>query len=158
MLKRVGRLLELAETTLLVGLLTTMLGVAGYQIIARNFFGTGLAWGEDLVQIALLWVTMVGATAAAGAGSHIKIDLIAKFAPPRLRLAAKRLTTLFTALVCAALGWYSIEFIRWDFVDKAVGFGAVPAWICEAIIPLAASVMAARYLIRALVPSLDEAS
>lgn len=152
MLKRIHRGLKLFETGLLVALLAAMVSVAVFQIVARNFFGTGLAWGGGLAQIAVLWMTMVGATAAAGEDGHIKIDLMARFASPRFRAIADRLTALFTAILCGALGWYSIKFIRWDFVDGVVAFGAVPAWICESIIPLAAGVMALRYLVRAVWP------
>ena len=152
MLKRIHRGLKLFESGLLMALLAVMVGVAVFQIVARNFFGTGLAWGGGLVQIAVLWMTMVGAAVAAGEDSHIRIDLVARLALPRFRAIADRLTALFTAVLCGALGWYSIEFIRWDFMDGVVAFGSVPAWICESIIPLASGVMALRYLIRAIWP------
>lgn len=127
-----------------------MIGFATFQIVARNVFSGALSWADGLVQVALLWVTMVGASAAAGTDRHIKIDIVPRFAGPRTRAVTGRLTALGTAVLCATLGWTSIEFIRWDFVDQTVGFGIVPAWICESIIPLAAAVMAARYLARTI--------
>ena len=69
---------------------------------------------------------------------------------------ATRITALFTAVVCAALGWYSIEFIRWDFLDGTPGFGFVPAWVCETIIPVAAVVMVIRYVGHAIWPNTDD--
>ena len=155
MASRIRRWIEFAETVLLVVLLATMIGIAAFQIIARNAFGTGLIWGDDLVQVALLWVTMIGAMAAAGSDGHIRIDVVSRFAGPRLRAVAERLTSLFTAVLCGALGWYSIDFIRWDFLDQTVGFGVVPAWICESVIPVSAWVMAVRYLLRAVWPASD---
>ncbi len=152
------RWLRAFETGLLVALLLVMIGVAVYQVLARNLFATGLTWGNELVQMAVLWVTMVGAAVAADHDDHIRIDLIARFAKPRLRAAAARLTALFTAVVCGALGWYAIAFIRWDFIDNVPGFGVVPAWICESIIPLTAAVMAARYLARAIIPPKEAAA
>ena len=146
------RWLGLVETALLVALLGAMIGFAAYQIVARNVFGGGLTWADGLVQVALLWVTMVGASAAAGANRHIKIDIVPRFAGPRLRVAARRFTALGTAFLCAVLGWTSIDFIRWDFIDETVGFGAVPAWVCESIIPVAAGVMTVRYVVRAIWP------
>ena len=157
MTRRLQRGLRVAETLLLTILLLVMVGVAVSQIVARNAFGTGFVWGEDLVQIAVLWITMLGATAAAGDDSHIRIDLVSRFAGPQFRTVVTRITALFTAVLCAALGWYSIEFIRWDFRLGTPGFGAVPAWVCEAIIPAAAAVMAIRYVGHAIWPSRDEA-
>lgn len=152
MLARIRRGIAVAETALLVALLAVMIGVAVFQIVARNFFGTGLVWGSDLVQVAMLWATMIGATAAAGSNRHIKIDIVERFGSPRLKTLAARLTALFAAVLCAALGWYSIEFIRWDYIDQTTGFADVPAWLCESIIPLAAAFMASSYLFRAIWP------
>lgn len=141
------------ETALLVVLLAAMIGVAAFQILARNLFGGGLLWGSDLVQVAMLWATMVGAMAAVGGNRHISIDLVARFGGRRLQAAAGRLAALFSAFVCAALAWTSIEFVRWDFIDQVPGFASVPAWACEAIIPVAAGAMALRYLLQAVFPA-----
>ncbi len=157
MLSRIRRGIAVAETALLVALLAVMIGVAVFQIIARNFFGTGLVWGSDLVQVAMLWATMIGAAAAASGNRHIKIDLVERFGRPRLKAVAARLTALFAAALCVALGWYSIEFIRWDYIDQTVGFGSVPAWLCESIIPVAAGFMALSYLLRAIWPDVESA-
>lgn len=154
--RRLQRGLRVAETFLLALLLLVMIGVAVFQIVARNAFGTGFGWGEDLVQVAVLWITMLGATAAAGSDSHIRIDLVSRFASPKFRTLATRITALFTALLCVALGWYSIEFIRWDFLDGTPGFGAVPAWVCETIIPVAAVLMAIRYAGHVVWPNTDD--
>ncbi|MDE0661669.1 MAG: TRAP transporter small permease [Gammaproteobacteria bacterium] len=147
--------LRLAETLLLAILLLVMIGVAVAQIVARNAFGTGFVWGEDLVQVAVLWITMLGATAAAGTDSHIRIDLVSRFADRKFRALAMRVTALFTAVLCACLAWYSIEFIRWDYLDGTPGFGVVPAWVCETIIPVAAAVIAIRYVGHAIWPNTD---
>lgn len=147
--------LRLAETLLLATLLLVMIAVAVSQIVARNAFGTGFVWGEDLVQVAVLWITMLGATAAAGTDSHIRIDLVTRFADPKFRVLAMRVTALFTAVLCACLAWYSIEFIRWDYLDGTPGFGVVPAWVCETIIPVAAAVIAIRYVGHAIWPNTD---
>ena len=149
---RLERALALVETSLLVVLLAAMIAVAGYQVLARNLFGGGLVWGSDLVHVAMLWATMVGAVSAARTNRHIRIDLVARFAGPRLREMAERLTSAFSAVLCGALGWFSVKFIRWDFIDGTPGVGAVPAWVCESIIPLAAGVMALDYLARAVWP------
>ena len=151
--KRLRRGLDLVETGLLVALLTAMIGVAAYQILARNLFGGGITWGSDLVHVAMLWATMVGAVAAARENRHIKIDLVSRFAGPRLRRVAESVTSLFAAVLCGTLAWYSIEFIRVDFEYGTPGLGDVPAWVCESIIPVAGGAMALDYLARAVWPA-----
>lgn len=153
MAKLADRLLRAVENALLATLLLAMIGIAAVQIVARNAFGGGFGWGDGFVQIAVLWITMVGASAAAGDDSHIRIDIVQRFAGPRARRLAARLAALATAALCALLGWTSIEFIRWDFLDGGTAFAFVPVWVCESIIPAAAAVMALRYLARAVGPA-----
>lgn len=150
MRNRVNRAVYAVETALLVSLLLVMIGVAVYQVLVRNLFGTGIVWGDELVRVSVLWVTMVGAASAAATDSHIRIDIVSRFASEQMNRVASRITSAFTALVCGLLGWYSVRFIHWDYLDDTVGFGAVPAWVCELIIPVAAAVMALRYLVRAV--------
>lgn len=150
--RRIDRWLQLLETAILVVLLLAMIGFATYQIVARNVGGAVLTWADGFVQVALLWVTMVGASLATASDRHIRIDIVARFAGVRLGAWTDRFTALCSAGLCGLLGWTSIEVIGWDFVDGTVGFGAVPAWICETIIPVAAGVMAVRFLARAIWP------
>lgn len=146
------------ETVLLVVLLAAMIGVAAFQIIARNLFGGGLVWGSDFVQVAMLWMTMIGAAAAAGENRHIRIDIVPRTAGPRLQAVAARVSALFAAALCAALAWHAVEFVRWDYLDGVPAFAGVPAWVCESIIPVAASLMAVRYLCQAIWPLRDDAA
>ena len=150
MSNRLARAVHNVETALLVSLLLVMIGVAVYQVLVRNLFGTGIVWGDELVRVSVLWVTMIGAASAAATDSHIRIDIVSRFASEKMNRVAGRITSAFTALVCGLLGWYSVRFIHWDYLDNTIGFGAVPAWVCELIIPVAAGVMALRYLVRAV--------
>ena len=152
MLVRMQRWLAQLETYLLGALFLTMLGVAFYQVIARNVFGGGLLWGDELVRNAVLWVTMLGATSAAGTNGHICIDIVARFANDGVRAMIGRFTSLFTSIICLTLGWYSVAVVYGDYVYQTPGFGPIPAWICELIIPVTAFAMGLRYLVRTVQP------
>ena len=156
MLSNVARALRRIESGLLVALLLAMIGVAVYQVAARNLFGTGLTWGDGMVRVALLWVTMIGAMAA-GPDGHIRIDVVGRFASERIAQRLARVTNLFTAVLCLALAWYSVTLIAYDYADGTPGFGAVPAWVCELVIPVASSVMGLRYLIASVRPPQSDA-
>ena len=153
LLSKAAEALRRIEAGLLTGLLLAMIGVAAYQVAARNLFGGGLTWGDAMVRVSLLWLTMVGGMAAASADRHIRIDLIARFAGDRALRRIGRATSLFTACVCFALAWHSVTFIMLDYQDRTPGVGIVPAWVCELAIPLGAGVMGLRYLLRALSPA-----
>ena len=152
---RIEWALQRLESALLVGLLGAMIGVAVYQVVARNLFDAGLVWGDPMVRVALLWVTLVGGMAASASDRHIRIDLVARFASPALARHLGRLTSAFTAVICFALAWFSVTLVLWDYRDGTPGFGIVPAWVCELVIPVGAGVMGLRYLVRSVAPPGD---
>ncbi|MEM1434594.1 MAG: TRAP transporter small permease [Pseudomonadota bacterium] len=148
----VVRGLHWLENALLTVLLTGLVAFAAYQVIARNLGAGGLLWGDALVRVLVFWITMAGAMVAARQDEHIRIDALVRFLPPAVQRAATRLASLFAAVVCGALAWYSLQFVRFEYEDGVVAFAAVPAWVCEAILPFGAAVLALRYLLRVWKP------
>ena len=153
MIQRLLSGLKLIESGLLVGILTAMILLAAYQVLARNFFDTGLMWGESLVRVLVLWITFVGATIAARQDDHIRIDLLTRFISASSNAWLVRFRSLFTAVIAGAFAWYSFHFVLLDYQDGIIAFAGVPAWICELVMPLGSAVIGLRYLIRAFSPS-----
>lgn len=148
MIDRLVAGLKFVEDGLLVVLLSSMILVAAYQVIARNFFDTGILWGDGLVRVLVLWVTFVGATIASRNDEHIRIDLLTRFVGDRYQKVLERFRSLFTALVAGLFAWYSLEFVILEYQDGIVAFAGVPAWICEVVMPVGALLIGFRYLLR----------
>lgn len=146
-------LIRRLEEALLVLLLTAMIGVAAAQVVLRNFFDSGLYWGDSAVRVIVLWVAMLGAMVASRNDEHIRIDLAGRFLPVQLKTHVTRLVNLFTCAVLLLFAWYSFQFVRYEYQDGTLAFAQVPAWVCEAIMPLGAAVMAARYAILTVFPA-----
>lgn len=146
-LDRLGRWLENAVLCLF---LFTMIALAASQPLLRELAGSGLAWGDEALRLLVLWSAMVGAIAASRDDVHLRIDIASRFLPRRARAAAALLVDLFSAVVAAALAWYS-----WRFVAESREFGDTllgswPAWILQLILPVAFALIAWRYLLWAL--------
>lgn len=133
------------EDFILVSLLLTMISMAVLQIFLRNFFDSGIVWGDAMVRILVLWIGLIGAMAASRTDNHISIDIISRYLP----LGIKRFTSLavyiFTAAVTAAMAFYSARFVAMEKADQLIAFANVPAWICQLIIPVAFTVICLRY-------------
>jgi TRAP-type C4-dicarboxylate transport system permease small subunit len=142
--------IRFVESGLLVLLLSSMILLAAYQVIARNFFDTGILWGDSLVRVLVLWVTFIGATIASRNDEHIRIDLLTRFTGERSSLWLDRFRSLFTAFIAGVFAWYSFEFVRLDYEDGIIAFASVPAWVCEIVMPIGAGLICLRYLIRTL--------
>ena len=140
------------EEGILVSLLILMIGMAAGQVVLRNFFDSGLYWSDSLVRVAVLWVALVGAMVASRYDSHIRIDLVSRLVSPAYKHWVERLTRLFTFIVLCLFTWGSGNFVYYEYVDEAIAFGDVPAWMLEVIMPVGGGVVAVRYLLLAIKP------
>jgi len=139
-----------AENALLTLLLSGLILLASYQILLRNVFSMGLAWGDELVRLMVLWLALLGAVAASRENKQIKIDVLTRALSEPLQRAAHFTTDVFTAIVTGLLAWHS-----WRFVQDSRLFGDTllddwPAWIFQLILPVGFLVICYRYLLRAI--------
>ncbi len=152
LISRTTAALRLIESALLVAVLAAMMLLAVWQVVARNFFDTGLLWGDALVRVLVLWGAMVGAMVASRKDEHIRIDIVSRFANERLKPWLQRFACAFTCVVLSAFTWFSFRFVRFEYADEVIAFASVPAWACEAILPIGAGVMSLRYLLHVVEP------
>ncbi len=150
--KPVIRVLRRVEDGILALILAAMIVLAAYQVIARNLFDTGLLWGDALVRVLVIWVAMIGAMVASRNDDHIRIDLLARFVPPHWQGLLKRFANAFTCAVMGVFAWHSTRFVRFEYEDGTLAFASVPAWVCEAVLPVGAAVIGLRYLMHTLDP------
>ena len=146
----IGRLGKFLEDSLLVALLVALIVIATAQIVMRNFFDTGFSWTDELLRLLVLWLAMAAAVAAARDDRHIAIDVLSRFLGGRALAAIKAVVTLFTAAVCAVLAWHAGRFVNESRLFEDVLLGTAPAWLLQAILPVAFAIMAYRYVWHAI--------
>lgn len=144
------KILYRLEDGVLVGLLLLMIGMAVTQIFLRNLFDTGIVWSEVLTRILVLWVGLIGAMVASRQGNHITIDILNRYLPKKAKTVSNFVIEIFTSLICSVAAYYSVLFVRMEYLDGGAAFANIPVWICEAIIPFAFTVIALRYFILSL--------
>ncbi len=144
-ISRIFDVLRKIEDGVLVFLLLLMIGIA--QIVLRNLFESGIFWGDTLVRVLVLWIGLVGAMIAGRDGKHINIDVITRYLPKKFARMTNCIVELFTAVICGVVAWHGVKFVQMEYESGGIAFAKVPAWLCEAIIPFAFVVLAARYLI-----------
>ena len=147
------RWIDRIERVFLTVLVTGMVGLSALQILLRNVWHTGLNWAEPLLGMALLWLTMLGALAAAGLGRHLAIDLAAALLPRRGSIWVARVTSLFAAIVCGLLAWAAGRYVGFQReMDITLLLGA-PVWKYYMVIPIVFWLMAFRFVVRVVVPA-----
>ncbi|MFV1982065.1 MAG: TRAP transporter small permease [Thiohalomonadales bacterium] len=136
------------EDGILIFILANILLFAIIQIFLRNFFDSGLIWGDVLLRILVLWLTLAGAIVATRQGKQINIDILSQFIPENYKKFFKNLNSLFAALVCLLISYFSFEFVYSEYISGDYAFGVIPLWLTESIIPLGFGIMGIKYVTR----------
>ena len=107
-LGRLDRIGLFAENALLMIVLASMLGIAVWQIFARNVYSGGFFWADEYLRLAVLWVAFIGSVAAARDHRHLRIDLLSRLLPASLTRWTDFIADLATVIICLVLAWYSL--------------------------------------------------
>jgi len=145
---RLDRFLGRIEKTLLVVLLATMVLMAFTQIVLRNFFETGIAWGDALVRYLVVWVGFIGAALATRESKHINIDVFSRWLPGIGRNINCVIIHFFSCFICGLLTYAAWIFVRNEYRMGSVAFLDLPIWMFQIVIPAAFGLMALRYALR----------
>jgi TRAP-type C4-dicarboxylate transport system permease small subunit len=148
--ERTDEAIDRLEQTLLVILLSVMILIAFLQIVLRNVFATGLAWGDPLVRNLVLWVGFIGAALATREGKHINIDLFSRWLPSLGKTFVEIINYLFSFFICSLLCFAALKFIKNEAQMGNIIFSRIPAWIPQIILPITFGVMAFRFGLQAL--------
>ncbi len=147
MLLRLQHILRRAEEGFVLLLLSLMVLLAGSQIVLRNLFESGIAWGDPLLRVLVLWLGMLGAMLASRSNQHIRIDILSRYLPANWKRYNNALTNLFSTVIAGLLAWHSGRFVYLEWQDGMELFAGLPAWIAESILPIGFSVIALRFAI-----------
>ena len=139
-----------AEDTVLLIILVSMILLAGTQIFLRNFFDAGLFWGDEMLRLMVLWLTVAGGLAASRMDKHISIEVLDRFLPERVQLVVKIIIDLFTAAICALITWHSARFVMGSYEFGDTLMGNTPAWTMQIVLPIGFGLMAYRHLLLAI--------
>jgi len=146
---KINRLIHLLEDGLLVFTLGAMILLALSQIVLRNFFDSGIEWSDPLLRVLVMWLGLLGAIAATKQSNHISIDVVSRLLPSKGKVISAVIANLFSAIICAIVSYYALQFVLMEYEDGMMAFSNIPAWLCESIIPVGFALMALRFLINA---------
>ena len=133
------------EKVLIAALLTVMILLAFLQIVLRNFFATGIDWGDSLVRYLVVWVGFIGAAIAVREDKHITIDILSRSISGAGSRIIQSISHLISAVICGVLTWAGIKFTMFDAQMGTTAFMGLPVCMPELIIPVTFGIMTLRY-------------
>ena len=150
-IRRIIKLINKIEDGLVVIFLVSILSIAIIQIILRNFFDSGLIWGDSLLSILVLWLGLSSAIVASRENKNINIDVFSAHVSEKYQLFIKKTGFIFAAIICLIISYYSYIFIYNEYLLNEMAFLKMPVWLTESIIPFAFFVMAIRYFLHSII-------
>jgi TRAP-type C4-dicarboxylate transport system permease small subunit len=145
-LQQAIRLFDLLERWTIVLMMVLLVLFALYQIVLRNFFSTGIVWGDIFLRHVVLWIGFLGACRATAEDKHIHIDLSAMISTRWLRSLLGLLRVVFLSAVCTVLFYASWIFLGDEKSSGYFAFLDIPYWWLQTIFPLSFLVMTLRSL------------
>ncbi len=142
---QLSRWFGLLENGLIASLVIFLVLFSMVQIILRNFFSTGVIWGDTLLRQIVLWVSLLGAARATAENKHIQIDLLPKLLPAASARALGIISNLFATLVSATLLYASFIFVQMEMSSGTMAFVGIPNWWLETVFPLSFALMTLRF-------------
>jgi TRAP-type C4-dicarboxylate transport system permease small subunit len=139
-----------AEDALLAIILISMILLAGTQIFLRNIFDYSLFWGDEMLRLMVLWLTIAGGLAASRMDKHISIEVLDRFLPAKVQLLIKIIIDLFTAGVCGLFAFHSARFVMGSYEFGDMLMKNTPAWMLQIILPIGFALMTYRHLLLAI--------
>lgn len=173
-LRGIDRVLFRVETVAIVVGVLLMVGLAFYQIAARNLPGglrekydiSPVPWFDVAARYLVLWVGLLGASVATVRKKHINIEIMTKFASPVGKRAVEVLVDFAAlAVVCiliVAAYDYVIGVVRAGWIQQsndpsrqptyaieAPGIGLfLPEWVGLLIMPIGMGLIAFHLMVR----------
>lgn len=126
---------EIAAGTFLVLMSLATFG----NVILRYAFNSPIQWAEEFSRYAFIWVVFLGAAACSKRKSHIAIDALTLFAPPRFReflaLVVHGVVLVLTAAV-AYFGW-----VLCRLATQATSTLNIPQYVVYLVVPFSAALI-----------------
>jgi len=144
--KEIFSFLNRTEEILLGSSLILMVLLGLFQILFRNILSIGLYWIDPLLRHLVLWVALLGASAATREDRHISIDLLSGRLGPRSRPMIQAGINCISAAICFTFVLPAIRFVHSEYeVGKILALG-IPIWVSQSIMPIMLTVLGFRFL------------
>jgi TRAP-type C4-dicarboxylate transport system permease small subunit len=143
-----------------IGVLSGVLLVASValnfaNVVGRYFFNASIPWAEEAMLFLMVGCVFLGNGVVAWSGRQIRMDVVVRMLPPKVREALdlfSELVFLITAVAIVIFAWPVIrDLAEFDQRSQAADF---PLVIPQAMVPIGLSIMAFLVAVRLLVPQL----
>lgn len=120
------------------------------QVVVRYVFRIPTIWQVEFAVYLLMGATFIGAAYGLKENSHINIELVTTFLPPRVKRWLDLVTSLISLGFCAYLTWKG-AFMWWEAYEgswRTSSLWSIPLVYPYAILPLGMGLTSLQYLVK----------
>lgn len=147
-MQKIDKVLSTGESILTGTLILASVIVLFVNVIARYFFSAASSWAEEAIRYVCIWITFVGGSQCAKAGTHVGIDLVVQILPASAKRIVAALgqfiAAIFTA-ICVYAGYLSTQLVV--TTNQKSPAMLMPMWIVYICVPLGCLLMSIRFII-----------
>lgn len=159
--RTIDRLSELAGYTSAVLILLTVLVIC-YAVLLRYIVGASTVWQTELAVYFLIYASFVGAAYGLKHDDHVKVDLVVRRLPPRVREVVRLIAAALGCLLAIGVAGVGVQ-LWWEVAEAGRRSGTawnVPLAFPYIILPLGMALLALQYaaVIAGIVRSLKRAA
>lgn len=156
-MKRILRVLNAIEVTILVAVLAFLIGGTFAGVIMRYMVNHPLVWLEEIQLASMVWIAFLGASLAFRLKGHVAIEIVVDYLPRQARAVAEVLIGVVIYAVLAYLLVRSLGFIEmFVATDRRTPILGIPYAVVYGIAPVSVVLMAASYTATEFVDRLKE--
>jgi TRAP-type C4-dicarboxylate transport system permease small subunit len=150
-IQRLEDLIKKFEAFFLFLITSFVLVVTFLQVILRNFFHSGITWGDDISRHLVFWIAMFGASLATSDGRHINVEILPRFLSDRWKYLNRVMLEAVAVVICAFLFYYSTNFVKFEReAQEALVSLNIQIWVIALAFPIGFGVITLKFLIRFL--------
>jgi len=123
------------ERWLLLVFYVMLVGTMFIEVVRREVFSYSSIWGEEMVRYSFIYLAWIGAAAAVKERGHIRIDVIMKYVPQRVKALLYifgDLVMFVVALIALYWSWESVH-VSWKFGSVTHGLRISQTWFLFAV-------------------------
>lgn len=146
-LKKIDSFIATLEGAIVVVILSFMLILGIYQVIARKLFQGGFIWGEVLLRNLVPWIGLLGASLASQKDKHIGIDVITRILPPFWKKIVQIIIGVFVVYVSFLFFNASLMYLKSEAGSTIIG---IPSWKFQIIFPCTFILIIFHYAVKSI--------
>lgn len=124
-----------AERWALLIFYTMLVATMAVEVVRREIFNFSSVWGEEIVRYAFIYLVWIGAASAVRDRAHLRIDVVFKFLPNRLKTVLYIFGDLIMFAVAIVGAYWSFEtvLLSWDKESVTDGLRLSRVWFLAAV-------------------------